>query len=162
MFALFPKLNYIVSLIKLLSKYMEIIMVELNQINTFLDNKHIAVIGAIAQSKIFFQNVLIKDLIKANYTVYPVNPEADKIQNIKAYKSIEQLQRSNSNFDNYKCTSYGFMQVLQLVINQGYKNIWIQKSSETPETENMIRNDINLITKQCIIMYVNNTNIFAS
>ncbi len=134
-------------------------MVKLNQINTFLDNKHIAVIGASRNPK-SFSNVVIKDLIKANYTVYPVNPEADRIQNIKAYKSIEQLPKEVTAIliiTNARATD----SVLQLVINQGYKNIWIQKSSETPETENMIRNDINLITKQCIVMYVNNTGMHS-
>ena len=44
--------------------------------------------------------------------------------------------------------------VVRLAIEKGIKHIWIQQMSETPEALGLLSNtDVNLISKQCILMF---------
>ena len=133
-------------------------MTNLKQIENFLSNKHIGVIGASRNPK-SFSSALINELINANYSVYPVNPKAETINDLKAFHTVEDLPKEVTAIlyvTNAKATDA----LLQEAIDKGFKNIWIQNASETDKTESIINNNninINLITKQCIIMYLNNT-----
>ncbi len=130
-------------------------MLELKQINSFLSNKHIGVIGVSRNSK-SFSNAVVQELIRTNYKVYPVNPYADTIQNLKAYSSIGSLPPEVTALlfvTNAKVTDT----IFKSAIAKGFHNIWVQKSCETPATESLSQDNVNLITKQCIVMYLNNT-----
>lgn len=66
--------------------------ITLNQVERYLENKNVAVVGASRDAKAF-SNVIIKELKAKGYVVYPVNPNADTIQEMKAYKSIKEVPK---------------------------------------------------------------------
>lgn len=50
----------------------------------------IAILGA-SKDKFKYGNIILRDLIKKGYSVYPVNPNENEIENIKVFNSIEEL-----------------------------------------------------------------------
>jgi len=52
--------------------------------------KKIALIGASANPE-KFGNIILKDLQKKGFEVYPVNPNYERIEGIKCYSSVQEL-----------------------------------------------------------------------
>lgn len=126
----------------------------LNQIETFLKQKKIALVGASRNEKKFGSQVL-KHLIENGFEVHPVHPETDSLQGIKTYHSIEMLPddvQSICLLTNKNNTDL----VLAKVMEKGIKNIWIQQFSETPDTvKKASDSELNIIIGRCIFMYTN-------
>jgi predicted CoA-binding protein len=59
-------------------------------IDEFYGKKRIAVIGA-SRSKMKYGRMLFDELTKLGYDAVPVNPNADEIAGVKAYKSIKDV-----------------------------------------------------------------------
>lgn len=128
-------------------------MVTQNQINNFLSLKTLALIGVSRDSK-KFGNAIYKELKLKNYTVYPVNPNLDKYENETCYpdlKSLPFLPEGLIIVTNRE-KSLG---IVKDAHSAGIKNIWITQMSETKETiEYCEQNNINVIYKQCILMFL--------
>lgn len=121
-------------------------------IKEFLKNKILAVVG-VSRSEKKFSYRLFKELQSKGYTVYPINPKAEEINSEKCYNSFLSLpQRVN-----------GIVIVLppnqtEKVVNEaitlGIKNIWIQQGAESQRAIDICKeNGINVIYKQCVLMY---------
>jgi len=128
-------------------------MISKSQIDSFLNNKRIAVIGVSRNSK-QFGHVVCKDLINSDFDIYPVNPFADKINGVKAYKSLAQIPNNVENLliiSNKKHTS----NIVSEAIKQtSIKRIWIQQMSDTAEAIEIAKNaNIDLIYGKCIYMF---------
>ena len=128
-------------------------MVTQKQIQDFLSLKTFAIIGVSRNPK-KFGNAIYSELRTKNYTVYPVNPNLDKYENAICYpdlKSIPVLPDGLIIATN-KEKSLG---VVEDAHSAGIKNIWIQQMSDTPEViEYCKQNNINVIYKQCIMMFL--------
>lgn len=127
-------------------------MVTKEQIDEFLSQKPIAVVG-VSRNKKKFGYVAFKELKDKGYDVIPVNSNADKIDDIVCYKDIRDLP------DNVKAavllTRKKDTDVeLKKLLEKGIKQIWIQQGSQTKEAiESAKKSYANLIYGKCIIMF---------
>ncbi len=127
-------------------------MTNLNEIQRFLETKKIAVAGASRNPK-KFGGTVFKELREKGYELYPVNPNADQIQGVKCYSSIDSLPK-----DVYHLfivtPRQETTQVAGEAVKRGMKMIWMQQKSETPEAVKIIEDaGIPLIYKKCIMMF---------
>ena len=100
-----------------------------------------------------FGNVLFKELIKKQYDVLPINPEAEVIDGVKCFKNIAELP---SDVDRLLIVTPKKKtdQVLQEAIRKGIKYIWIQQACETPETAEIAKeHNIEIIFGKCFYMF---------
>lgn len=127
-------------------------MVSQQQIKEFLANKPIAMAGVSRNPK-KFGHTSFKELRNKNLDLIPINPHADEIDGIKAYTSVEELP-PDVNALLVMTKKEHTLGVVQAAHKRGIKHIWIQQMSETPEALAELENtDVNLISKQCILMH---------
>jgi len=123
-----------------------------HQIDNFLQSKKIAMAGVSRNPK-KFGHAVFKDLIKNGYTVLPVNPLADTIDDIVCYKSIAELP---SEVDSLLIMTpkSSTDSVLREAISKGIKHIWVQQMAETRETLKIAEEfQQEIITGKCIYMF---------
>lgn len=127
-------------------------MVTLNEIQTFLAPRKIAVAGASRNVK-KFGGVIFKELREKGFVLYPVNPNAEEIQGVKCYKTVEDLPDDVEHL--LIVTQKNETEsVAKSAVKKGIKMIWIQQKSDTPEAINIIEEaGIPLIYKKCILMF---------
>jgi uncharacterized protein len=122
------------------------------QIDDFLHAKIIAMAGVSRNPK-KFGNVVFRDLIKNGYKVLPVNPEAEKINDVTCYKSIAELPSEVDSLLIMTPKSVTDI-VLREAISKGIKHIWVQQMAETRETINIAEEfQQAIITGKCIYMF---------
>ena len=126
-------------------------MVTQQMISDFLANDPIAMAG-VSRNPNKFGFTAFKELRKKDLNLIPVNPNADEIDGVKAYKSVEELP------DNIQALLVMTKKdktagVVRSAKEKGIKHIWIQQMSDTPEALAELKDtEINLISKQCILM----------
>jgi uncharacterized protein len=134
-------------------------MVTNNQIQNFLSLKTLAIIGISRDSK-KLGNAVYKELKAKNYTVYPVHPYLEKYDNVTCYPDLKSLpyQPGGLVISTNRDKSLGIVKDAHAA---GIKNIWIMQMSETKETiEYCEQNNINVIYKQCILMFAEPIHVF--
>jgi uncharacterized protein len=134
-------------------------MVSLTSIQNFLSAKEIAVAGA-SRNPRKFGNVVLKELQTKGYNLYPINPNADSINDLACYKSVSLLPPQVTHL--YIVTKPDqTMEVLKDAINRGIRNVWIQLKSDTPKVlEKARQHGIDLVYGECIIMHIEPTRGF--
>jgi|WetSurMetagenome_2_1015567.scaffolds.fasta_scaffold26109_2 uncharacterized protein len=128
-------------------------MVTKNQIQNFLSLKTYALIG-VSRNEKKFGNAIYKELRTKNYTVYPVNPNLDKYENAVCYPDLKSLpvQPDGLVIAVNKEKTLG---IVKDAHSAGIKNIWIVQTAHTKEAiEYCESNNINVIYKQCILMFL--------
>lgn len=127
-------------------------MVTLNEIRKFLEPRKFAIAGASRNLKKFGGSIL-KELKENGFELYPINPNADEIQGIKCYKSVEDLPPDVDHLF-IVTPKYETEIVARAAVEKGIKMVWIQQLSDTPEAVNIIEEaGIPLIHKKCIMMF---------
>ncbi|MDD3741244.1 MAG: CoA-binding protein [Bacteroidales bacterium] len=119
-------------------------------IDTFFEQKNIAVIGASAKSK-KFGNDVIKELINKDYKVFVVHPFAESIENQKCFRSINDLPDEVDSL-HISVNKSKTNELVASAVQKGIKNVWVQQMSDNETTETYSK-DCNLILKQCILMH---------
>lgn len=127
-------------------------MVSLNDIQEFLSPRKIAIAGA-SRSLKKFGGSTFKELKEKGFVLYPINPNADEIQGVKCYKSVDELPADVEHL--FIVTPKNETEsVAKAAIKKGIKMIWIQQKSDTPESVKLIEEaGIPLIYKKCIMMF---------
>lgn len=128
-------------------------MTSFTTIKSFLEPKELAIAGVSRNPKKFGRHVY-EHLKDNGYNVYPVNPHIDDLEGVKCYKSIIDLPENVDRIlivTPQKQTAESVRQSL----DKGIRNIWIQQASETPDALELLKDqDVNLIYKKCIFMFV--------
>ncbi len=127
-------------------------MVKLKQIEDFLASEPIALVGASRNPK-KFGFMAFKELKDKGLNVIPVNPHATEIHQVKAYPDVKTLPPDVRGLliMTKKEQTAG---VVREAKARGFKQIWIQQSSESKEAlQELEGTDINYITGECILMY---------
>lgn len=120
--------------------------------------KTIAMAGVSRNPKKFGYDTFI-DLRKKGLDLIPVNPNADEINGIKAYKTVSDLPEGIASLV-IMTAKTETADVVRQALEKGIKNIWIQQMSDTPEAIKLLEgSDTNVITNQCIRMYQNPTGV---
>jgi predicted CoA-binding protein len=129
-----------------------------NQIEKFLAAKPIAMVGVSRNPK-KFGYVAFKELREKGLELIPVNPNAEEIGGLKAYKSVAELPEGIESVLIMTPRSETAIAAAQAK-ERGIRNVWIQQLSDTPESIALFGGtDTNLITRQCIMMYHSPTGI---
>jgi uncharacterized protein len=133
-------------------------MVTAKQIDEFLSAKQIAMAGVSRNPK-KFGYVAFKELREKGLELIPVNPNATEINGIKAYNSVATLPEGVESLL-VMTPKPQTAAVVKEARAKGIKNIWIQQMSDTPEALRELEGSgINVITKECIMMFQNPTGI---
>ena len=98
------------------------------QMKDFFSPRHIAVVGA-SQNNLWFGNML-DNARRANFdgTIYPVNPRADEVWGLKAYRSITDLPENTIDFAVIILKSTLVMDAVKKLCARGIKNILLVSS----------------------------------
>jgi predicted CoA-binding protein len=127
-------------------------MVTLNEIQKFLEPRKMAMAGASRNLK-KFGGAIFKELREKGFELYPINPNAEEIQGVKCYKSVDELPADVEHL--FIVTSKEETEsVAYAAIKKGMKMVWIQQKSDTPDAVKAIEEaGIPLIHKKCIMMF---------
>ena len=121
-------------------------------IEAFLENRKLAIAGVSRDKKKFWYTVF-SELRKKGYEVYPVNPEADLIDGQPCFHSVSALP-VEVKYLLVVTPSKNTLEVLKEAIAKGIDNIWIQQMSDTREAVEYLEDkEVNLVYKQCILMW---------
>jgi uncharacterized protein len=127
-------------------------MVTLKQINEFLASEPIAMIG-VSRDPRKFGFTAFRELKEKGMNLIPVNPYAEEIHGSKVFHDISSLPSEVKGLlvMTKKNLTAG---VVKEAKERGFKQIWIQQASDSPEALNELKGtDINVITGQCILMH---------
>ena len=121
-------------------------------IDDFLSANEIAIAG-VSRNKQHFGYHVFSELLAKGYTLYPVNPHAESIDDRKCYNHVYDLPSHLTHL--YIVAPAGSTgQIMKDAISRGFKHIWIQQKSDTPEAIEMARqNEISLVYGECIMMH---------
>ncbi|MEI7500162.1 MAG: CoA-binding protein [Bacteroidota bacterium] len=122
-------------------------------IDTFLSSRKIAIAGVSRDPKKFGHQVFLK-LKEKGFEVYPINPAMDIIAGTPCFHSVDSLPLNVHSLV-IMTPKKQTREVVAEAITKGIDNIWIQQMADTPEAiEFASSHPINLITKECILMYI--------
>ena len=127
-------------------------MKKIQPILDFLDGKEFAMAG-VSRDRKKFGGTVFADLTQKGYTIYPVNPNTDRIGDHVCYKEIASLP------DHVKklvviTPKNQTRNVVEQAIRKGIRHIWIQQKSDSPEAIKLAEdNHIDLVTGECIYMH---------
>jgi predicted CoA-binding protein len=100
-----------------------------------------------------FGHVMFKELRQKGMDVVPVNPNAETIDGVKCYKSVSELPSDIRGLI-FMTPKEETLSVAREAIAHGIKDLWIQQGAETKSTiAELEKEDINLIDRQCIMMF---------
>lgn len=123
-------------------------------IEKFLAGNSFALCG-LSRSGKKFSNMLFDKLTELQYTVYPVNPNADIINGNKVYNSLSELPKD--------CTRLILMtpknenmKIIKDAISLGTTDIWVQQGAENNELIEFSRQNekYNIIYGYCLWMFI--------
>ena len=91
--------------------------------------------------------------MKKGFQILPINPKADKIDDVQCYKDVASLPPGTENL--YIVTpKSNTTDIVKQAIDIKIKRIWIQQMSDKPEAIQLINDaGIELIYKKCILMF---------
>jgi predicted CoA-binding protein len=127
-------------------------MTSLASIESFLSPKKLAIVGASRTPK-KFGRVVYDSLKEKGFTVYGVNPNAEKLNGDPCYRDIASLP---PDVDRVLIVTppEKTAENISMALDRGIRNIWIQQRSDTGEALELLKDkEVNLIHNQCILMY---------
>jgi predicted CoA-binding protein len=128
------------------------------KIDDFLSQKSFAVVGVSRDGKNFGWAIL-KDLRERGYKVYPVNPNADSVNNEKCYPDLKSLPEK---VDGVVLTVKPEItpRIVYDALSAGIKKLWMQQGSGSEDAIKLCEeNGITEIHSECILMFASPTAI---
>jgi predicted CoA-binding protein len=127
-------------------------MILLKQIEDFLANKEIAVVGA-TDNKKKFGYIVFSKLKNHGYTVYPVNPRLTEIDGIKCYQNIESIPDSVKAAVFITKPEITEKITTQICERNMINHLWFQQGAENDSAiQTALSNNKNVIFGECILM----------
>jgi predicted CoA-binding protein len=122
------------------------------QIDQFLGEKHIAVVG-ISQSHQKFGNTIFKTLLSAGYHLYPVHKELRSFEGVPCYENIAQLPAGVNAI--VICTKpESAAELMRQAAEKGIRHIWLQQGSQSDDAILAAQKEgLNIIHRECILMF---------
>ena len=128
-------------------------MVLRKSIDDFLSQQKLAVVGVSRDAK-QFANLAYRLLKDRRYQVYPVNPNAGRLENDRCYPNIQSLPQ-HVDAALVVLPPEKTMKVISEIADAGIKHVWFQQGTESTETIRFCQDrNINVISGECIIMYL--------
>lgn len=127
-------------------------MVTKSSIDAFLTQRKLAVIGVSRDEK-EFSHTAYRILKDRGYTVYPVNPYAERVEGDRCYPTVKALPEQVGGAL-VMLSPEKTENVLPEIAQAGIKNVWIQQRSETAKAIDFcLECGINVVHGECIIMF---------
>ena len=123
-----------------------------NLVDGFLTERKLAVVGASRTGK-KFGNMVLKELQPKGYTLFPIHPEMEYVENLKCYGSFRDLpEKVNAAF--VAVSPAKALAAVEEAHAAGVSKIWLQQGAQSPEAVEYCRsNQIDLVSGECIFMY---------
>ena len=124
----------------------------MQEIEEFLRNKNIFAVVGVSRNPRKYGYKIYKDLKKAGYTLYPVNPNADKILGEKCYHSLGDLPKKPDvviTIVSPRVTEQIVKECKNLKINR----VWMQPGSESEKAIKFCKtNNIKTVYNVCFVV----------
>ena len=122
-------------------------------IEAFFANKSIAVVG-VSHSTEKFGNYLYRELKKAGYKVFAVNPGLDMAEGDRCYAGLGALPEKPEGV--LMCIpAPATLAVLDDMAKLDIKSAWLQQGADSPEAEEKAQTlGINLVSGECVMMFL--------
>ncbi|MDL1971830.1 MAG: CoA-binding protein [Deltaproteobacteria bacterium] len=121
-------------------------------IEKFLDSKNVFAVIGVSRDPEKYGYKVYKDLKKAGYTVYPINPKTESIDGDKCYNSLRELPERPDVVDIVvppKITERIIKECKEL----GIKRVWMQPGSESEEAISFCKeNNIEVVHSVCVMV----------
>ena len=121
-------------------------------IEEFLDSKNVFAVIGVSRDPEKYGHKVYKDLKKAGYTVYPINPKAENVDGDKCYNSLRELPERPDVVDIVvppKITERIIKECKEL----GIKRVWMQPGSESEEAISFCKeNNIEVVHSVCVMV----------
>lgn len=123
------------------------------KISQFLTSPEFAVIGA-SNNRSKFGNKVLRCYMQQGKKVYPVNPNEEEIEGLKAVKQIADLPEQVKSISIITPPTIT-EKIVDQAIEKGIKNIWMQPGAESDlAIEKCKQKQINVIAQgPCILVY---------
>lgn len=125
---------------------------KLQPILDFLEGKEFAIAG-VSRNKSKFGYSVFSELLQKGYTLYPVNPNAEKIDEITCFPDVKSLPDHVNKL--YIVTKpHQTKALVEKALDRGMTQIWIQQMSDTEEALELARQKgVEPISGECIFMH---------
>ncbi len=122
-------------------------------IEAFMQQKSLAVVGA-SRQKDKFGNLVYRELKKAGYKVYAINPHADMLEGDRCYAGLGALPEKPGGII-VLLPPAKTIPIIEEAARLGIKNLWLQQGADSPEGEKR-GSELNLemVSGECIFMYI--------
>ena len=128
-------------------------MIQLKTIEDFLSTKKLAIAGVSRNPK-KFGGAVFKQLTETGFTVYPINPNAEMIRETRCYPDVSSLPGEVDRLF-IVTPKKQTLSIVEDAAKKGIKKVWIQQMSHSDEAIKLAEeNNMELITKECILMFV--------
>ena len=122
-------------------------------IEAFLQSKTLAVVG-VSHSSEKFGNYLYKEIKKAGYKVYAINPNLDMIDGDRCYAGLGALPEKPDGVV-IVVQPQAVLAVLEDAAAQGIKKVWLQQGADSPEAEEKARSlGLSIVSGEWLMMFM--------
>ena len=122
-------------------------------IDAFLQQKTIAVVGA-SRNKDKFGTAIYRDLKKAGYKVFAVNPRADMVEGDRCYAGLGALP-GKADAVIIVIPPADTIAIIEEAARLGIQHVWLQQGANSPAGEALAKElGLNLVSGACIFMYL--------
>ena len=129
-----------------------------NQIDQFLACQKFAIAG-VSRDKNKFGNAIFREMKKKDFDILPVNPNMEVFDGEKCYKSISDLPADVEALI-VVTKPDASLAVVKEALNKGIRNIFIQQGAHNAQIEELsLKNEANIISRKCILMFADPTGI---
>ena len=130
-----------------------------DQISEFLAQRNLALVGVSRGGK-KFGNAILKDLTSKGYRIYPVHPQADKIDGHTCWHSLSELPEPVGGII-MVVPPRETEKVVREAVQAGIRRVWIQQGAESPEAIRYCEEQgISVVHGECIMMFAEPTAFF--
>jgi predicted CoA-binding protein len=122
------------------------------EIDGFLAQQSLAIAG-VSRTGRKFGNTILKDLTGKGYRVFPVHPEADLLDGVRAYKSFRDLPEPVGGVILVVPKPQAVLLVKEAA-EAGIPRVWLQQGAESEEAVNAGRDaGLTMVAGECILMF---------
>lgn len=131
-------------------------MIKKASIDDFLKQKKLAIVG-VSQTGKKFSNRVYRELKSKGYIVYPVNPKVQEIEGVQCFENIASIPEKVDGAVVLVPPAQA-EQVVRDADAADVKHIWLQQGAASQEAIDFCEgNGINVIHRQCILMFAEPT-----
>jgi len=121
-------------------------------IDEFMAQPAVAIVGVSRGGK-KFGNQIFREMKQKGYKVYPVNPNADQVENEPCYPNLNALPEKVPGVV-IVVPPAETEKVVREAHGAGIKQIWLQPGAESPAAVRFCQeNGLQVVTGQCILLY---------